>query len=187
MASPNLEQKYTYADYLTWDDSRNWELIDGIPYAMAPAPTTCHQQIIRKLLLKIGNYLEGMSCEIFHAPFDVRLNSDEEDNTVVQPDLSIICDPLKIDEKGCKGAPDWIIKILSPSTTRVDRILKLNQYRHAGVKEYWMVDPINYSLEICLLDNGHYLLSGYTEEDTVSPDLFPNLRIDLGEILGYLP
>lgn len=134
------DKKYTYADYLTWDDDTRYELIDGVPYMMsAPSPT--HQRISRELMRQFANFLEGKRCEAFAAPFDVRLNADTTDDIVVQPDISIVCDPKKIDERGCKGVPDMVIEILSPSTAIYDQNIKLSKYLEAGVKECWIVVP----------------------------------------------
>ena len=147
MASPSLKTgaRHTYGDYLTWTDEDRWEIIEGVSYGMAPAPTTFHQRISGKLFNMIYNYLEGQRCEVFAAPFDVRLGvpeiSDENWETVVQPDISVICDKNKIDERGCKGPPDWIIEIISPSTASRDHIQKRRLYEKHGVKEYWIVDP----------------------------------------------
>ena len=114
-----------------------WELIDGAAYAMSPAPKTNHQRLSFFIALEIGKYLEGRSCEAFSAPFDVRL----ADDTVVQPDLSVICDKSKIDEKGCSGAPDLVVEILSDSTAYKDETEKRLLYERVGVREYWIINP----------------------------------------------
>ena len=112
-------QKFTYEDYLTWSDDERWELIDGKAFRME-APNRYHQKISMTLSIKIGNYLEGKRCEVYAAPFDVRLNVGEGADTVVQPDILVICDQEKLDDKGAKGAPELIIEILSPSTAHHD-------------------------------------------------------------------
>lgn len=138
------EQKYTYADYLTWDDDQRWEIIDGHPYAMT-APSGKHQRISWEMSRQIGNYLLGKPCQGRSAPFDVRFPEGIKVNDkiidVVQPDIVVVCDQSKLDDKGCQGAPDFIIEILSPSTASNDHILKLNLYEKNGVKEYWIVSP----------------------------------------------
>ncbi|MCP4693168.1 MAG: Uma2 family endonuclease, partial [Desulfobacterales bacterium] len=121
MALPLLKNEYyTYADYLTWTDDERWELIDGEPYNMSPAPSTAHQRVLMKFINQIENFLSDRKCEAFPAPFDVRfpgeVEAPEDIIDVVQPDISVICDPSKIDEKGCLGAPDFIAEIISPST-----------------------------------------------------------------------
>ncbi len=134
-------KNYTYADYCAWSDDERWELIDGVAYAMSPGPTTLHQSILGELFAQIHNFLIGHSCKVIPAPFDVRLNADKDDNTVVQPDISVVCDRSKLNEKGCKGAPDLVIEILSPASSSRDKVLKFNKYLEAGVREYWLVDP----------------------------------------------
>ena len=124
------EERFTYGDYVTWDDDERWELIDGVPYNMSPAPRVRHQAISRELLAEFVLYLRGKSCQVFAAPFDVRLpESDERDDlveTVVQPDLSVICDRGKLDDAGCRGAPDLIVEILSPGTAHKDLKVKFD-------------------------------------------------------------
>ena len=136
MTIPQKDERYTYLDYYSWDDGERWELIDGVAYAMSPAPAPKHQTISRELLVQIANFLKGKPYEVFHAPFDVRLNADSDDDTVMQPDIFVVCDKSKIDDKGCNGAPDMIIEILSPSTAKRDIVLKFNAYLQAGVREY---------------------------------------------------
>ena len=122
-----LEKRYSHADYASWDDNTRWELLDGIPYAMS-APSSAHQEISVGLTRLLANYLAGKPCKVYHSPYDVRLNYDSGDDTVVQPDLAIVCDPSKRDAIGCLGAPDLIDEILSSSTARMDRVLKHNKY-----------------------------------------------------------
>lgn len=176
------DKKYTYADYLAWDNEPRYELIDGVPYMMAPAPSTEHQTICGNLFLQLGTYLSGKTCRAFFAPFDVRLNADAEDNTVVQPDLAVICDPNKITKAGCKGAPDMIIEILSPATMQRDQITKLNLYRDAGVREYWIVSPESRGVQVYLLENGKYSATGYTDASTITVSVLDDCTIDLGTV-----
>ena len=183
MAFPESDVKYTYADYLTWPHEERWELIEGIPYAMA-APTTRHQKVLRKLCTEIDLFLRGKDCEVYPAPFSVVLEQGQGEDTVVEPDLSIICDPTKLDEKGCKGAPDFIIEILSPSTARHDRIVKFNKYLKAGVKEYWIVDPELNAVHAFILRGNVYVATVYTEQDTLPIWTLPGLEINLQEILS---
>ena len=130
---------YTIDDIYALPDGERAELIDGQIYFMAP-PSTRHQRIVSKLNQKIANYIDvhGGDCEVFPSPFAVFLNND--DVNYVEPDISVICDSSKLDDKGCHGAPDWIIEIVSPSSKRIDYLIKLFKYRNAGVKEYWIVD-----------------------------------------------
>lgn len=133
------KETYTIDDIYALPDGERAELIDGQIYFMAP-PSTRHQRIVSKLNQKIANYIDvhGGDCEVFPSPFAVFLNND--DVNYVEPDISVICDSSKLDDKGCHGAPDWIIEIVSPSSKRIDYLIKLFKYRNAGVKEYWIVD-----------------------------------------------
>ena len=144
---PDLTGSYTCADYLTWDYDEMVELIRGKVYRMSPAPTSYHQRVVGELYLQIGTYLKKKKCEVFVAPFDVRLpQSKKKENefidTVVQPDICVICDPKKIDVAGCLGAPDWIIEILSPHTSAKDLRQKFEVYEKSKVNEYWVADPV---------------------------------------------
>jgi len=154
-------QHYTYADYLTWTDEQVGGLVNGVPYVREPpCPSASHQGIVLELSRQAANALEHTSCRVFVAPFDVRLpKSDEDDDrvdTVVQPDVLIICDPKRVDARGMRGAPDWIAEILSPSTARYDRTTKLLVYERAGVREVWLVDPIERRMTVYLLEEGRY-------------------------------
>ena len=141
MALPAGKGRYTFADVLTWPDDERAELIDGEVILMAPAPSRGHQGISVELIRQFANYLEGKKCKAYHAPFDVRLfekdgDTPEDVDTVVEPDITIVRDPSKLDDRGCKGAPDMVVEILSPSTQRHDRLVKLGLYQRAGVREY---------------------------------------------------
>ena len=146
MAQPAGESDgFTYADYCSWPDDERWELIDGESYSMSPAPARVHQEVVVELARQIGNHLQNDPCRLYVAPFDIRLpNRDEADDrveTVVQPDISVICDPSKLDDKGCRGAPDWIIEVISPATAAKDQIQKRDLYERHRVSEYWLVHP----------------------------------------------
>lgn len=181
------EKKYTYADYLTWNDDTRYELIDGVPYMMSPAPSPTHQRISGELFVLLHNYLKGKPCDVFSAPFDVRLNADTKDDTVVQPDISVICDPDKIDERGCKGAPDMVVEILSPSTARRDQLIKFNQYRAAGVREYWIINPEERFVDVHLLKNGEYVSQVYSDTDTISINVLDDCQINLTGVFPLKP
>ncbi|MGG5252204.1 Uma2 family endonuclease [Neobacillus sp. SM06] len=187
MAIPNEKEKYSYADYLTWNEGERLELIDGEIFNMSPAPSPRHQQVLRELTTAFSVFLREKECEVFFAPFDVRLLADNKQDVdiinVVQPDLLIVCDKEKLDEKGCKGAPDMIVEILSPSSVKLDRWKKYQLYEKAGVKEYWLVDPVNHSVEIHLLNDAQYKFQGvFTKGDTVTVNLFPDFKLDLDRI-----
>ena len=154
------EKHYTYADYLTWPDDARYELIDGEAFLMAPAPLIEHQEVAGDVYHQLRNQLDGKPCRPYIAPVDVRLpRADEADaaiDTVVQPDVLVVCDPAKIDRRGVRGAPDWLLEVLSPSTAAHDQIAKLRTYERAGVREYWLVHPGDRTLTVYVLDNGQY-------------------------------
>ena len=174
------KERFTYADYCTWDDGQRWELIDGKAYLMA-MPTPNHQRISKRLLRKFDEHLDGKKCEVF-PPIDVRLNWEKGDNTVVQPDLLVVCDPDKIDNKGCKGAPDLVIEILSPSTAGYDLMKKSVKYADAGVREIWFVDPDTRAIQIFKLQNGEYFVSFYNSTGKITVGILPELTIDMKNI-----
>lgn len=188
----DLSKRYSYADYLSWQLDEYVELIRGKVVRMSPAPGTAHQRVAGHLYRIIANHLHKKTCEIFTAPFDVRLPlppaqvTPEKVNTIVQPDLCIICDPSKIDERGCQGAPEWIIEVLSRSTAQKDLTDKFDLYQHAGVTEYWIVHPNEGTLLIYQLDaQGQYQLrqsTPFTAGDQVQSGVLKELVVDLGEV-----
>lgn len=178
---------YTYTDYLRLGYEEMVEIIRGKIFRMSPAPSARHQRISRKFLLRIDNYLKGQKCEVFSAPFDVILPVKGKDfmesDKVVQPDIVVICDPSKIREQGCFGAPDWIIEILSPHTTRKDLQDKFDIYEESGVKEYWVVEPLNSTVEVFVLEGQHYRrIRTYVHDDVVPSHTIEGLSIDLNDI-----
>jgi len=185
----DLTKRYTYADYLTWLDNQRRELYNGFIKLMSPAPRRMHQSISVKLLRPFSNFLYKKKCEIYTAPFDVRLpiknkQNDSEIYTVVQPDLCIICTPEKLDDKGCIGAPDMIIEIISKSSAKNDAIEKYKIYEEAGVLEYWIVYPETELVHVFLLENGKFQLKKiYASDDKIEVHIFKGeLIIDLNEI-----
>lgn len=161
MALPAEKARYTFADVLAWADDERTELIDGEAVMMAP-PSRIHQEIVSELIRQFGNYLEGKRCKVYPAPFAVRLfekdgDSPEDVDTMVEPDISIVCDRDKLDKHGCKGAPDMVVEILSPSTQRHDRLVKLGLYQRAGVREYWIINPEDQTVQVMLLDGAGVL------------------------------
>ena len=187
------ETGFTYADYLTWPEGERWEIIDGHAYAMSPAPTNFHQLIVGELFARIHHHFHGKPCRPFVAPFDVRLPNagldDHEIDTVVQPDISLVCDPNKLkDNHGCLGAPDWVIEVLSPSTAVHDQRIKRALFERHGVPEYWLVHPVDRSVTIYRLVNQAYgqpLIYGV--EDVCSPLAVPELVIAVADIFCDLP
>jgi len=191
------KQRYSYADYLTWLDEKRRELFDGFISFMSPAPVAEHADISLNITTEINNHLKKCKCgcKIFYAPFDVRLpkNGEKEHKdifTVVQPDICVICDLSKIDKRGCLGAPDMIVEILSPSTAKKDYSIKYNLYERAGVKEYWIVSPEAKYVEIFLLQEDGKYAEGiiyeekdYPEEKNLIPvGILPGLEIDFNDI-----
>jgi Uma2 family endonuclease len=180
-----IEEYYTYSDYYEMnEEDERWELIDGMLYDMTPAPILRHQRVLSRLHIKLGNYLEGSPCDIFPAPFDVRLNADTYDDTVVQPDISIICNNDILDDKGCVGAPDIVVEILSPSTAIKDKTVKLKKYMESGVKEYWIVDPIANTVQVYKPETGLKSHLRYESSDTIETTILPGLKISLKEIFA---
>ena len=180
----DLDGTDTYADYLNWQFKERVELINGKIFAMSPPPKRRHQDISRELLLQIGLFLRNSSCKIYEAPFDVRLpvrsDEDSEVYTVVQPDLCVICDPKKLDENGCIGAPDLVIEILSRSSSKKDLQDKFELYQEAGVTEYWIVSPNDQIVDVFLREDNKYNLKGkYTDQDKVAVYTLTGLEIDL--------
>jgi Uma2 family endonuclease len=181
---------FTYADYLQWEDGQRWEIIYGVAYAMTPAPSTRHQQILLALASRFALHLKGGKCQVFVAPFDVRLpvaqEADEMVETIVQPDISIFCDPSKIDGKGARGAPDLVVEILSPATARKDMVQKLLLYQSHGVPEYWIVDPDKDVLQILrlTLDKVYASIGEFSPPASVRPGLAAELVIELAEVFA---
>lgn len=185
-------ETFTYADYCTWPDEERWELIDGVAYDMSPAPNRTHSLILGELSRQVRNYFHGKPCEVHQAPFDIRLpKRDEADakvNTVVQPDLLVICDQDKLDEKGARGAPDLAIEVLSPSTQAHDQLRKLNLYENRGVKQYWIFSQEGTVMVFTLGKDGRYgRPQTYDRTMTLETRLFPGLRVDLSTVFPPLP
>lgn len=182
------KQRFTYQEYLTWPQEERWELIDGVPYNMTPAPTRLHQLISRQLLTLFNNYLTGKSCEVYHAPFDVRLpqplESDEQTSSVVQPDILVVCDKAKLDDRGCKGSPDLVVEIVSPTTFQKDLKEKFNLYERAGVREYWIVYPDQKTISaFSLTTEGKFGRPEiYADTDLIAVGIFPDLTINLSQV-----
>lgn len=193
MALPKIDDpRFTYDDYLHWPDDERWELIDGIPYAMSPAPTISHQTMVLEIAKQIDNALAGLPCRALIAPVDVLLPNknapDETAHTVVQPDILVVCDPEKIGENAIVGAPDWIIEVLSPATARHDHLTKRNLYERAGVREYWLVHPVDRVMTRYYLTDGRFSPPSIVElAGESSPVIFPELKIDWASITEKLP
>jgi len=181
MSHPKDNERYTYADYCSWDDGKRWELHEGVAYAMS-GPMFEHQRISIRLSAILDGFLRGKSCTLIVAPFDVRLNPLDGDDTVVQPDLLVVCDKSKITEKCCVGAPDFIIEILSPTTVRHDRLLKFNLYLKAGVREYWIIDPESKTVQVFELKDGQYFANAYDDVSCIPVITLPGLEINMADV-----
>jgi len=176
---------YTYADYEKLGDGKRYELIDGVIYLMSPAPAPKHQKISGELFGQLWQFLRGKPCEVYHAPIDVCLNAGgDNDKTVVQPDIIVICDNSKLDGKRCNGVPDMIIEILSPSTANCDIFVKFNKYLQAGVREYWIVNPENKLVRVCILNDGKYDITDYFDTNTIPVHVLNGCHIDMKSIFS---
>ena len=189
MALPAKKARYTFADVLTWEEDERIEIIEGEAVMLA-TPSVGHQRVSRELLRQLANYLEGKKCEVFAAPFGVRLfeqdgNSPEDVDTMVEPDIAVICDKSKLDERGCKGAPDMVVELLSPSTRRHDRLVKLGLYQRAGVREYWIVSPEEKTVQVLLLEDGKLLPhEDYGQDDVAKVNALDGCFIELAKVFA---
>ncbi|MDR0457215.1 MAG: Uma2 family endonuclease [Treponema sp.] len=176
---------WTYADYREWElaEGERFEIIDGTAYAMS-APTTYHQSMLMELSRQIANYLQGKPCKVFPAPFDVRLfyEEDESDDTVVQPDISVVCDEQKRGSEGCRGAPDFVAEILSPSNTAIEMERKFELYRRAGVREYWVLDGEQKILHAYCFERDNIAFCSYNAADIAPVRIFSGLEIVLEQV-----
>lgn len=173
------ETNYSIDDIYSLPDGERAELIDGQIYNMAP-PSTGHQRIVSFLHLKIAQYIQENkgNCEVFPSPFAVFLN--DSDAKYVEPDISVVCDINKLDDKGCNGSPDWVIEIVSPSSRRMDYLIKLFKYRSSGVREYWIVDPDKMHIMVYSFEPED--VQEYTFSDVIKAGIYNDLRIDFSEL-----
>lgn len=175
------EDIYTTKDIYALPDGERAELIDGKIYDMTP-PNRLHQKIVTRLSGIIDRYISEYNgaCEVYASPFAVFLN--EDDKTYVEPDVSIICDRNKLDDKGCNGAPDWIIEVVSPSSQRMDYLTKLFKYRTAGVREYWIVDPAQERVQVYSFDEQEDFMQ-YSFDDDIPVGIYDGFTIKITELL----
>jgi Uma2 family endonuclease len=181
----DLTKEYSYSDYLLWHFQERVELIKGFILKMSPAPSMVHQRISNNLSFELNNYFRRKQCDVFVAPFDVRLSipSDKKDSTVVQPDLCIICDESKLDARGCNGTPDLIVEIVSSNNSKHDLHTKFNLYQEAGVKEYWIIEPNDKMILVYNLVKDEFIgLKPQVEGETIRSPLFPELDIALEDV-----
>ncbi len=188
MGVPAENTRYSFADLLAWEEDGQMELLSGQVVMMAP-PLRGHQEVSGELFRQLANFLEGKRCRVYAAPFAVRLfeaegDAPEDVDTVVEPDITVVCDTGKLDKYGCKGAPELVIEVLSPSTRRHDRLVKLELYQRAGVAEYWLVDPENQSVQVLLLGKEGYLLphEDYGRRDIAKVNVLEGCFIELEKV-----
>ena len=179
--------RHSYADYLTWPDDLRYELIDGVAYLMSPAPARRHQEIVGEVFRQASNRLVGKPCRAFIAPFDVRLpkanEADEEVDTVVQPDVLVVCDAGKLDARGMRGAPDWVVGVLSPATSSHDQTIKLATYERAGVPEVWLVHPADRLVTVYRLEDGAYGRPKISDlQGVLEVERLPGMTIDWAQL-----
>ncbi|WP_031433472.1 Uma2 family endonuclease [Methylomarinum vadi] len=185
-------QHHNYQDYLSWPDDVRYELIDGDAYLMSPAPDLAHQDVAGEIYFQAMRALRNKPCRPFIAPVDVRLpkhdEADEFIDTVVQPDVLVVCDDNKLDRRGVRGAPDWVVEVLSPSTASHDQINKLKIYQRHGVREYWLVHPIDRVLTIYRLNEIEYGKPEIVElQGTTTVGILPEVTIEWDELAARLP
>ena len=188
---PDIEHgRYSYADYLTWEMDEMVELIKGKIFKRdIAAPALNHQRISMRLSVQLFNFLKGKTCQVFHAPFDVRLpvksRKNQDIDTVVQPDICVVCDPDKLDAAGCIGAPDLVVEILSPGNNKRELKNKFEVYEEAGVTEYWVIHPNEQTLLIYSLIDGKYQASRFfVSGDEITSACLPGFSLDLEDVFG---
>lgn len=188
---PDPSLTYTYADYLQWNFKERLELIRGRIFKMSPAPNPKHQYVSGNIYAALNFFLKRKNCKSYPAPFDVRLparnrKNDAEVTTVVQPDISVICDLSKIDGRGCCGAPDLVVEILSPGNSKKDVRIKFELYEEAGVKEYWIVHPVEETIVVHVLNaEGRFEgLKMYTADDVLKSTAIKGFTIEVNEIFS---
>lgn len=180
----NTPSHFTYADYAEWPEYPRYELFNGEATEMS-APSIDHQEISMALSIELGTFLKGKKCKLLASPVDVRINYKTRDNTVLQPDLIIVCDESKIENrKCCLGAPDMAIEILSESTRHIDMLKKFNIYLEAGVREYWIVSPEDKIITVHVLENNNYVTRNYGEGDTIQVHVLDGCKISLADIFA---
>ena len=179
MEALRQDKKYTYTDILTWPEDERWELIDGVPFLMTQ-PSTAHERISMEISNQLYNFLKGKPCEVFTA-LGVHLSADD---TYLVPDITVICDESKIDDKGCNGEPDLVMEIVSQSTMARDKVLKFNKYLSAGVREYWIIDPNSKIVQINVLENGKYVSYAYDETGVVKVAVLDGCTISLPDVFA---
>jgi Uma2 family endonuclease len=190
-AELDLNKSYTYADYYAWRFEERVELIKGRVFKMSLVSNRLHQEIVGAIFLSLGVFLENKPCKVYSAPFDVRLprksKNDKEIITVLQPDVCVVCDISKLDKRGCIGAPDIVVEVLSPGNNSKELKNKYEAYEEAGVKEYWLVSPQDQWLRIYTLTDGKFIESPYfVAGDTVTSAILPGFSLDIGALFRHI-
>jgi Uma2 family endonuclease len=190
-----LDETFTYGDYRQWPEGERWELIEGVPYSMSPAPMRRHQELSKRLFWRICAFLEGKPCTAYDAPLDVLLPAGNEDDdevlTVVQPDIVVYCDQSRLTTAGARGAPDWVVEVLSPHTAKKDFGAKSVLFEKHGVREYWIVDPASRVIHAWqLAENGRFgeesLYEAGVGSPTAAPVIFEGLSFDVDALFASL-
>lgn len=184
--------RHTYGEYLTWPEAERYQIIDGEAYLMAPAPTVRHQLIVGEIHRQLANALDGSPCQVLVAPVDVLLpkadEADEAVDTVVQPDVLVVCDPGKLRERNVRGAPDLVVEVLSASTSALDQVEKRRHYERSGVREYWLVHPLDRVLTLYRLEDGRFGMPQTQPLEGVSPvGILPGVAIEWDKLVARLP
>jgi len=198
----NESRRYTYTDYLEWEGPERYELFNGEAYMMA-SPSVAHQALQTGLISNFDNWLQGKPCRVFGSPLDVRLfpKKDKSDNTVVQPDLLVVCDQSKLGKGSVDGPPDLVIEIMSPSNTHSELFRKFHYYLKAGVREYWIIDPELKKVTVHVYEaaveshsgegprsaGGHYISTNFEDNDRIPVTILPGLEISLEELWARIP
>jgi len=178
---PLRKEYYSFEEWLSWGEDVRAELYEGALIMMAP-PTQRHQGMLMELAAQLHTFLKNKPCKVFPAPFGVRLFDDED--TVFEPDIVVVCDKSKLDGRVCNGAPDLVVEIVSPSTERMDRIYKHRKYRQAGVREYWILEPKLNLLQAGLLKDGAYITTVYEAGDKAPVSVLEGCVIDLADVFS---
>ena len=181
-------RRYTYADYLKWEGSERYELLNGEAFMMA-SPSVAHQMFQAELLSDFVIWLRGKTCKAIGSPMDVRLfpMKDKSDNIIVQPDILVVCDQSKLGKGSIDGPPDLIIEIMSPSNTSSELIRKFHYYLKAGVREYWLIDLESKKVSVHVYENGHYISTNFEDNDRIPVAILPGLEISLEELWARMP
>lgn len=189
MSALQKKESYSFEDWSSWDEDMRAEIIDGTLYMMAQ-PTQRHQEIVGEIYRQIANYLVGKRCKVFPGNFGVNLfpSTDKrkrnKKDTILVPDITVVCDLSKLDGKVCNGPPDMVVEVLSPSTAQADRLIKLKQYLQAGVQEYWIVDPECEMVNVHILQNENYSVIPYGKEDTITVNVLEGCEVELRSVYG---